>query len=45
MAWLPAAGALTYPLYLVHEYWGFWVINRTHEQLGKYGAVAAAVMR
>ena len=23
------AGALTYPLYLIHEYWGFYIINRT----------------
>ena len=42
--WLPLAGALAYPLYLIHEYWGFYVINRTLEQFGKYGAVAAAVI-
>jgi peptidoglycan/LPS O-acetylase OafA/YrhL len=40
--WLSVAGALTYPLYLVHEYWGFWVISLTHEALGKWGAVAVA---
>ena len=40
--WLPVAGALTYPLYLVHEYWGFWLISLTHEALGKWSAVAVA---
>lgn len=26
-AGLTAAGALTYPLYLTHEYWGLWIIH------------------
>ncbi len=26
-AGLTAAGALTYPLYLTHEYWGLWVVH------------------
>lgn len=41
-AWLSTAGALTYPLYLVHEYWGWWIIGISHEALGKWGALAAA---
>jgi peptidoglycan/LPS O-acetylase OafA/YrhL len=24
--WLTAAGALTYPVYLLHEHWGWWAI-------------------
>ena len=41
-AWMSYAGALTYPLYLVHEYWGWWIIGISHETLGKWGALAAA---
>jgi peptidoglycan/LPS O-acetylase OafA/YrhL len=41
--WLTTLGALTYPLYLVHEYWGWWVINRLHEAVGPYVALLAAV--
>lgn len=26
-AWLTYAGALTYPVYLIHEYWGWWLIG------------------
>ncbi|EMY34356.1 putative acyltransferase [Arthrobacter crystallopoietes BAB-32] len=25
--WLALAGSLTYPLYLIHEYWGWWFIS------------------
>lgn len=25
--WLTVLGALTYPLYLIHEYWGWWFIS------------------
>lgn len=28
--WLTLVGALTYPLYLVHEYWGWWIISLVH---------------
>lgn len=42
-AWMSYAGALTFPLYLVHEYWGWWVIGISHETLGKWGALAAAI--
>lgn len=32
-AGLSIAGALTYPLYLIHEYFGWWVIHLTHDAL------------
>jgi peptidoglycan/LPS O-acetylase OafA/YrhL len=41
--WLTTLGALTYPLYLVHEYWGWWIISRLHEAVGPYLALLAAV--
>jgi peptidoglycan/LPS O-acetylase OafA/YrhL len=41
--WMVVAGALTYPLYLVHEYWGFWVIAETRTVLGPHVAVLLAV--
>ncbi|MDO8108543.1 acyltransferase [Isoptericola sp. b441] len=42
---LTAVGALTYPLYLVHQYWGRFVIQALHDHLPRYVtlAVAAAV--
>ncbi|WP_423463207.1 acyltransferase family protein [Promicromonospora sp. MS192] len=43
-AWLTTAGALTYPLYLVHEYWGWWVIHLLHDALPRYVVLAAAVV-
>ncbi|WP_162231103.1 acyltransferase family protein [Leucobacter musarum] len=41
-SWMTYAGSLTYPLYLVHEYWGWWVISTVDPIVGKWGAVAAA---
>jgi len=41
--WLTAAGALTFPLYLVHEYWGLWVISALYPRLPGRVAVLAAV--
>lgn len=32
-AGLTAVGALTYPLYLTHEYWGLWLIHLLHDRL------------
>ncbi len=43
-AWMSYAGALTFPLYLVHEYWGWWIISISHEAIGKWGALAAAIV-
>lgn len=42
-SWMSYTGALTFPLYLVHEYWGWWIIGITHEALGKWGALIAAI--
>jgi peptidoglycan/LPS O-acetylase OafA/YrhL len=40
---LTALGALTYPLYLTHEYVGWAVIQVLHPVLGRWGTLAAAV--
>jgi peptidoglycan/LPS O-acetylase OafA/YrhL len=40
--WLTAAGALTYPLYLLHEHWGWWVISHVHPALPPWAAVVVA---
>ena len=40
--WMTTAGSLTYPLYLVHENVGWFVIHRTRGALGPWGAVLAA---
>jgi peptidoglycan/LPS O-acetylase OafA/YrhL len=37
--WLTTAGALTYPLYLLHEWWGWWVIDRLDPALPKYAVL------
>ncbi|GAB2467030.1 acyltransferase [Promicromonospora xylanilytica] len=42
-AWLTTAGALTYPLYLVHEYWGWWVIHQLSGTLPRYVVLGIAV--
>lgn len=36
-------GALTYPLYLLHEYWGWWVIHLFHGSLPPYAVLAIAL--
>ena len=40
--WMTTAGSLTYPLYLIHENVGWFVIHRTRGVLGPWGAVLAA---
>ncbi|HLT85534.1 MAG TPA: acyltransferase [Phototrophicaceae bacterium] len=35
-AWLARLGALTYPLYLTHEHWGWWLIHLLHPHLGRW---------
>lgn len=40
--WMSVAGALTYPLYLVHEMWGWWIIRTVHHALGPWPSVAVA---
>lgn len=41
-AGLTAAGALTYPLYLTHEYWGLWVIHLLAGRLPVWAVLVAA---
>jgi peptidoglycan/LPS O-acetylase OafA/YrhL len=36
-------GALTYPLYLLHEYWGWWIIHLLHDALPPYVVLAIAL--
>jgi peptidoglycan/LPS O-acetylase OafA/YrhL len=40
--WMSMAGSLTYPLYLVHEMWGWWIIKSLHEAIGTWPSVAVA---
>jgi peptidoglycan/LPS O-acetylase OafA/YrhL len=41
--WLTVAGAITYPLYLIHEWWGFYFIHVAHAALGKHLTLLLAV--
>jgi peptidoglycan/LPS O-acetylase OafA/YrhL len=41
-AGLTAAGALTYPLYLTHEYWGLWIIHLLSGRVPVWAVLAAA---
>jgi len=41
--WMVTAGALTYPVYLVHENLGWFVIAHLRTRVGAWGAVLAAV--
>ncbi|MEE6273029.1 acyltransferase [Georgenia sp. MJ206] len=34
--WLASLGALTYPLYLIHEHWGWWLIQQLYPGLGRW---------
>ncbi|RYV51355.1 acyltransferase [Pengzhenrongella frigida] len=40
--WLTTLGALTYPLYLVHEHWGWWIISNLTGTLPPYLVLALA---
>jgi len=42
--WLAAAGALTYPLYLIHGQWGFFVIDTLEEGSHSYLVLAVATI-
>ncbi|GGC11125.1 acyltransferase family protein [Cellulomonas carbonis] len=46
VSWAPLAalGALTYPLYLVHEYWGWWAIAQLSAHLPTYVTLGVAVV-
>ena len=41
--WMTWLGALTYPVYLIHQNWGWMVISSLHERIGQLPALAAAV--
>lgn len=38
--WLTTIGALTFPLYIIHEYWGWWFIDRLEGHLPKLVVLA-----
>ncbi|WP_199423605.1 acyltransferase family protein [Actinotalea solisilvae] len=40
---LTSVGALTYPLYLVHEHWGWWVISLVHDVVPTPVALGLAI--
>lgn len=40
---LATLGALTYPIYLIHQYWGFWTIDLLDPQVAPWIALAAAL--
>ncbi|WP_019136623.1 acyltransferase family protein [Cellulomonas massiliensis] len=42
LAWLTWLGALTYPLYLVHQYWGLYLVDLLVDRIGAWGAVTVA---
>jgi peptidoglycan/LPS O-acetylase OafA/YrhL len=42
--WMTALGALTYPLYLIHNMLGRWIIHEVAPRLGPWAAVALAVL-
>lgn len=40
---LATLGAITYPLYLLHQFWGWWVIDQLHDVVPPLLTVAAAI--
>ncbi|MCD1570479.1 acyltransferase family protein [Agromyces mediolanus] len=42
--WLVVAGLLTYPVYLIHENWGWWMISWLSPLIGKWPTVAATTL-
>jgi peptidoglycan/LPS O-acetylase OafA/YrhL len=42
--WMVTVGALTYPLYLLHEYWGWWIIHLSHPELNRWASVFVAAV-
>lgn len=41
-SWLVPVGALTYPLYLIHEFWGWWVVDHLAPHAGRWVVLGAA---
>jgi peptidoglycan/LPS O-acetylase OafA/YrhL len=46
ISWAPLAtlGALTYPLYLIHQFWGWWAIDRLDPRLPTYVVLGIAMI-
>ncbi|MGL3806100.1 acyltransferase family protein [Paeniglutamicibacter sp. R2-26] len=42
--WLTYVGALTFPIYLVHEAWGWWIISLVNPEHGKWAALLMAIV-
>lgn len=42
-AWLTYAGALTYPVYVIHEYWGWWIIEVLSPVMSKWAVLCLAI--
>ncbi|MPV38402.1 acyltransferase family protein [Georgenia subflava] len=42
-AWLMPLGALTYPLYLIHEFWGWWLIDQLSGHANRWVVLGAAI--
>lgn len=42
--WLTTLGAITYPLYLMHQHWGWWVISQVRHVLSPLLAVSLALV-
>jgi peptidoglycan/LPS O-acetylase OafA/YrhL len=42
--WLTTLGLLTYPLYVIHEYWGLYVVSLVHGRLGRPLSVLVAIV-
>lgn len=44
LAWLTWLGALTYPLYLIHQYWGLYLLDVLVGRIGAWASVAVATV-
>lgn len=42
--WLTVLGGMTYPLYLIHQFWGWWAIDRLDPHLPTYTVLAVAMI-
>lgn len=42
--WLVVAGSLTYPLYLFHQLWGWWMIDQLSDVMNKYVLLALTIV-
>jgi peptidoglycan/LPS O-acetylase OafA/YrhL len=44
LGWITFCGSLTYPLYLVHEHWGWVTISLLHESIGQVPALLVTIV-